>query len=219
MTSPFELPLVGKMRWRESSREALLEFWERVVERTALPVRFGERMERVEKSGDGFTVATPRGRYRAASVLLAIGRRGTPRKLGVPGEELPKVVYRLLEPEQYAGRRVLVVGGGDSAVEAALALADGGGQVAFSYRGEALSRVKPRNRQRFEQALAERRVQALWSSSVERIETGAVRLEQAGKTGALRNDAVIVCCGGTLPTELLRSIGVRMETHHGTAPA
>ena len=220
MTAPFELPLVGKVRWREVSKEALLEFWDTVVRRTGLPVRFGERMEKLERGSARFGVTTGRTRYSAASVLLAIGRRGTPRKLEVPGEELPKVVYRLLEPEQYRGRRVLVVGGGDSAVEAALAISDESkAAVTLSYRGEALSRVKPKNRQRFEEAAAHGAVRPIWSSTVKSISPDAVLLEQGGKTGKLANDAVVVCCGGTLPTELLRGIGVRVDTHYGTAPA
>ena len=217
MTAPFELPLVGKVRWREISKEALLEFWDTVVRGTGLPVRFGERMEKLERSERRFRVATPRGSYSAASVLLAIGRRGTPRKLEVPGEELPKVVYRLLDPEQYRGRHVLVVGGGDSAVEAALAIGEQpGAKVTLSYRGEALSRVKPKNRQRFEAATG---IRPLWSSTVAMIGAKEVILQQAGRSLKLENDAVVVCCGGTLPIELLRGIGVRVETHYGTAPA
>ena len=220
MTAPFELPLVGKVRWREISKEALLEFWDGVVRRVGLPVRFGERMDRLEPAERRFTLATSRGTYSAASVLLAIGRRGTPRKLEVPGEDLPKVVYRLIDPEQYRGSRVLVVGGGDSAVEAALAIGEQpGAKVALSYRGEALSRVKPKNRQRFEDAVASGAVRPLWSSNVKRIESDAVLVEQGGRMGRLSNDAVLVCAGGTLPTELLRGIGVRVDTHYGTAPA
>lgn len=220
MTAPVDLPIVGKVRWREISKEALLEFWNRVVRRAALPVRFGERMERLEPDARGFTVTTAGGRYRAGSVLLAIGRRGSPRKLGVPGEELSKVVYRLLEPEQYRARRVLVVGGGDSAIEAALAVAaQPDAEVTLSYRGEALSRVKPKNRERFDEALTRGAVRTLWSSSVTRIDRQSARVEQTGRPHDLPNDAVIVCCGGTLPTDLLRGIGVRIETHRGTAPA
>jgi thioredoxin reductase (NADPH) len=218
MTAPVELPLVGRLPWREVSKEALLDFWEEAVRGADLPLRLGERLQRLERSAQGFTVWTERARYDTAAVVLAIGRRGTPRKLDVPGEELPKVVYRLLDPGQYRGRHVLVVGGGDSAVEAALALAEeAGGSVTLSYRGEALSRVKPRNRERFEAALAGGALQALWQSNVARIDAGSVALDHQGKKIVLQNDAVLVFCGGTLPTDLLREIGVRVEMHGGKA--
>ncbi|MGJ8508467.1 NAD(P)-binding domain-containing protein, partial [Glaesserella parasuis] len=90
-----------------------------VERKTGIKINYRERVEDIVPDGDGFIVTTTRAKYRTHSVLLAIGRRGTPRKLGVSGEELPKVVYRLIDPEQYAGQDVLVVGGGDSALEAA----------------------------------------------------------------------------------------------------
>ena len=141
MTSPVTLPLVGRLRFGHTSKEALLEFWRGVERKMNLPMHYGERVESIAREGDGFVVRTTRGEHRAASVLLAIGRRGTPRKLDVPGEELPKVVYRLVDPEQYRGQDVLVVGGGDSALEAAASVAESGGrQVTLSYRGDAFSR-------------------------------------------------------------------------------
>ena len=220
MTAPVVLPIVGKVRWREISKEAMLEFWNGVLERNRLPVHFDERMERLERGSRGFVVVTPSARYSAGSVLLAIGRRGSPRKLGVPGETLPKVVYRLLDPEQYRGRRALVVGGGDSAVEAALAIAnEPGSRVTLSYRGEALSRIKPKNRERFEKAAAGRKLEPLLSSNVARIAESSVLLEQSGRKVELPNDDVIVCAGGTLPTDFLRAVGVRVETLRGTAGA
>jgi len=153
MTAPVRLPLIGKVKMGEISKEALLAFWQDVVRKTGLQVRFGERMEAIEKTDRGFVVHTSRSSYRTASILLAIGRRGTPRKLGVAGEERSKVVYRLIDPEQYQGQRVLVVGGGDSALEAALALAEQPRvSVALSYRGDAFSRVKEKNRKRLDEA-------------------------------------------------------------------
>ena len=98
--------------------------------------------------------------------MLAIGRRGTPRKLDVTGEDLPKVVYRLIDPEQYRGQRVLVVGGGDSALEAAASVAEAGGQVTLSYRGDAFTRAKPRNRDRIAAAERAGQLQLLLQSKV-----------------------------------------------------
>jgi thioredoxin reductase (NADPH) len=216
MTAPVQLPLIGKMKFNEVSKEALLEFWQGVVRKAGLNVRFNERMEAIERAGGGFVVKTTRGAYRARAVLLAVGRRGTPRKLGVPGEELPKVVYRLVDAEQYRGQRVLVVGGGDSALEAALALAEQPGtKVALSYRGKAFDRVKPRNRERLE--AAGKRIQVLLGSTVEKISAREVALHQDECSTSLSNDAVIVSAGGVLPTDLLKGIGIEFETKRGSA--
>jgi thioredoxin reductase (NADPH) len=218
MTSPVTLPLVGKMRFGHTAKEALLDFWRDVEKKTGLQIRYRERVEAIISQGNGFLVRTTKSEYRTASVLLAIGRRGTPRKLGVPGEELPKVVYRLIDPEQYAGQHVLVVGGGDSALEAAASIAENGARsVTLSYRGEAFSRAKPANRDRV--AAAERigRLKQLFKSEVRRIAEDRVVLDCDGRAVELPNDAVIVSAGGILPSEFLRGIGVRVETKYGTA--
>jgi thioredoxin reductase/NAD-dependent dihydropyrimidine dehydrogenase PreA subunit len=217
MTAPMRLPVVGEVKFTEVSKEALLGFWDGVVRKTGVRIRFNERMETIERSASGFVVKTARRAYPAKAVLLAIGRRGTPRKLGVPGEELAKVVYRLVDPAQYAGKRVLVVGGGDSAVEAAAALAEQpGAAVTLSYRGEALSRVKPRNRERLEQATRAGRIALLYRSTVERIGASDVVLVQDERRSRLANDAVVVCAGGVLPFDLLKRVGISFETKRGT---
>ena len=216
MTAPVQLPIVGKMKFGEVSKEKLLEFWTGVVKRTSLAVNFFERMESVKPDGPGFVVVTSKGQYRTRSILLAIGRRGTPRKLDVPGEEQPKVVYRLIDPEQYRGQHVLVVGGGDSALEAAIACAqESGTNVTLSYRSEAFSRVKQKNRDRLQQAEASGRLKVLLSSNVEEIGADSVALDQGGKKIRLRNNAVIVCAGGILPTPFLKEIGVQVDTKFG----
>ena len=218
MTAPMQLPILGKVKMSEVSKEKLLEFWQGAVRKTGLKINFNERMETITKNGNGFTVKTSRGSYNTRAVLLAIGRRGTPRKLEVPGEELPKVVYRLIDPEQYRKQHVLVVGGGDSALEAALAIADEPGTtVALSYRGEAFGRVKEKNRQRLQEAENKGRMKVLLQSNVKKIEPDKVTLDHAGKMMELRNDAVIVSAGGVLPTPFLKEIGVMVETKYGTA--
>ena len=218
MTQPVTLPIIGKARLGEISKEALLAFWQGIVERVDMPIRFGERVEKVEPSGSGFRVTTARATYNARSILLAIGRRGTPRKLGVPGEESPKVVYRLIDAAQYRRKRVLVVGGGDSAVEAALAVAaEEGAQVTLSYRGEAFGRLKQANRQRLAEAEAVSRMTVLLRSTVQHIAEGEVLLDEEGRNVKIGNDAVIVCAGGILPTPLLRALGVMVETKFGSA--
>ena len=218
MTSPVTLPLVGRMRFGHTAKEALLDFWREVERKTGLQIRYRERVEAITKHEAGFVVRTTSSEYRTASVLLAIGRRGTPRKLGVPGEELPKVVYRLLDPEQYAGQHVLVVGGGDSALEAAASIAENGGRsVTLSYRGEAFSRAKPGNRERVAAAERSGRLKQLFKSEVRRIEQDRVVMDCDGREVVLPNDAVIVSAGGILPADFLRGIGVNVETKYGTA--
>jgi thioredoxin reductase (NADPH) len=221
MTAPVELALVGSVRMNEVSKERLLEFWHGVVLKFQLAIQFGERMERIDPAAGapGFVVTTSRGTLRTRAVLLAIGRRGTPRTLDVPGEELPKVVYRLVDPAQYAGLAVLVVGGGDSALEAAIALADTAGtQVTLAYRGEAFSRVKAKNRDILSRLRSDGRIDVRLCTQVQSIEPHTVTLRaDVGPTFALANDAVIVCAGGVLPTPLLKDIGIRFETKHGMA--
>src|ERR1700693_3501737 len=144
MTAPVELPIVGKVQFRNTSKEELLKFWTQACNGNGLKIRYQERVESMERKDGAFHVKTATQQYIATSVLLAIGRRGTPRKLGVPGEDLPKVVYRLIDPEQYAGQHVLVVGGGDSALEAAASVAEagGGGGVVLAYRAAGVAPAK-----------------------------------------------------------------------------
>jgi thioredoxin reductase (NADPH) len=218
MTAPMDIPLVGKVKLTETSKEALLKMWQDIERKTGVQIRYQERMEQITPEDGGFMVRSTRGTYRARSVLLAIGRRGTPRKLEVPGEELSKVVYRLIDPAQYQGQRVLVVGGGDAALEAAAAVADEAGtQVAISYRSDAFVRAKEKNRRRIEALAAANRLCVLLKSNVKRIEPDSVSLEQEGRSLRLENDAVIVCAGGVLPTPFLKEIGVLVETKYGTA--
>jgi thioredoxin reductase (NADPH) len=218
MTAPVQLPIIGKVKMSEISKEALLQFWQGVARKTGIKINFNERMETITKNGMGFTVKTSRNSYHSRTVLLAIGRRGTPRKLDVPGEELPKVVYRLIDPEQYRRQHVLVVGGGDSALEAALAVAnEPGTAVTLSYRGEAFGRVKEKNRQRLQDAEKRGQVKILLQSNVKKIEPEKVALDHAGKIVEIKNDAVIVSAGGVLPTPFLKEIGVMVETKYGTA--
>jgi len=218
MTAPVHLPLYGKVKLRETTKEALLQFWEEVEAKTGVAIRYRERVEGIVRVGDGFEVKSSRSTYRTMSVVLAIGRRGTPRKLGVPGEEDSKVVYRLVDPEQYRARRVLVVGGGDSALEAATNLADEPGTSALlSYRNDGFSRAKQKNREKVDAAVAEGKLRVVLKSRVEEITRTHVRLEANGGIEAIENDAVIVCAGGILPTGFLESIGVEFETKRGTA--
>jgi thioredoxin reductase/ferredoxin len=218
MTAPATVPLVGKVNLRQTSKEDLLRFWTEIERKTGVQINYRERVDDISREGSGFLVKTSRGTYRTHSVLLAIGRRGTPRKLGVPGEELPKVVYRLIDPDQYAGQHVLVVGGGDSALEAAASIADSAGaSVVLSYRGEAFDRAKQRNRERISEAARGGRMKVMLNSNVRQIAPDSVAIEQVGGVVSVRNDTVIVSAGGVLPADFLRRIGISVETKYGTA--
>jgi thioredoxin reductase len=175
-------------------------------------------VERVARHNGGFEVLTARATYSARRVVLAIGRRGKPRRLGVPGEDLPKVSYSLSEAEAFRNDRILVVGGGDSAVEAALALAEQpGNQVTISYRRDRFSRLKPANHTRIQAAVESGAVRVLWSSAVKEIAPGHVTYQDpAGATGDLPNDYVLIFAGGELPTEFLKACGVAIDTKFGT---
>ena len=219
MTAPMKLPIVGTFNKCEISKEELLAFWTRITRDNGLTIRFSERMATMKKSGTGFIVTTSKATYNTRNVLLAIGRRGSPRKLGVPGEEQAKVVYNLIDAEQYRGQHVLVVGGGDSAAEAALAVAAAQGTtVTLSCRGdEIFTRPKEKNRQLLREAVENGRIKVALHCAVKEIGRDVVTLEQEGRKGQLRNDAVIICAGGTLPTPMLKEIGVMVDTYYGTA--
>ena len=218
MTAPAKLPIIGEVKFRETTKEALLKFWQDVVAQQQLKINFGERLEHVEHAAPGFNAITSKNRYHARTVLLCLGRRGTPRQLGVPGEELSKVVYRLIDPEQYRGQNVLVVGGGDSAIEAAVSIAEQEQtQVTLSYRSNAFARVKAKNRERLEAMVANKRMRVLLSSQVQAIAPDKVVIAADERTMEIENDAVIVCAGGILPTQLLEKIGVAIETKFGVA--
>ncbi|RMF97721.1 MAG: 4Fe-4S dicluster domain-containing protein [Gammaproteobacteria bacterium] len=218
MTAPAKLPIVGKFQFRETTKERLIEFFTEVERDTGLKINYRERVEAIERDGDGFVVRTTANSYRARQVLLAIGRRGTPRKLEVPGEELPKVAYRLIDPEQYAGQKVLVVGGGDSALEAAWSIAEvPGSSVLLSYRSGAFTRAKQKNRERVRAAQEAGRLRVELKSQVAAIAPDHVRLVQEDREFEVPNDSVIINAGGILPNDFLRSIGIEVETKYGTA--
>lgn len=212
LTSPVEFPLHGRFKKLQISKEDLLDFWHELRSKTKLAVRTQERVDEITRQPDGvFVVRTARGEYRAWTVILALGRRGTPRKLGVPGEELPKVMYSLLDAEAYTGAKILVVGGGDSAVETALGLAyQKGNRVTLSYRREAFTRIKERNAQRLKQETGSGRLTVIFNSQPTEIRERSVLLEVGGAVREIPNDYVWVLAGGTPPNEFLAKVGVRL---------
>ena len=218
MTQPVDLPITGKMHFKETTKEELLAFWQGIKNKTGIRINYQELVSNITSQGAGFELKTSRGQYTADRILLAIGRRGTPRKLGVPGEDLAKVVYSLIDPEQYAGQKVLIVGGGDSALEAALSIADAEGtEVSISYRSDSFSRAKAKNRERIEQYATTAKIKLYLSSNVTNITPQAVVLDQQGQSIQIENEAIIVNAGGILPTGFLKEIGIAVETKYGTA--
>lgn len=218
MTAPVKLPLVGDVMFKETTKEDLLSFWQGVEKDKGVKINYKERVETIKRCKDGFEVKTTRGTYETRTVLLTIGRRGTPRKLGVPGEELSKVVYRLIDPEQYSGKHVLIVGGGDSALEAATSIAkERDTKVTLSYRSEAFSRAKQKNRELIKKAGNDGSVDLLMKSNVKSIDKSSVEIDHDGKVVKLKNDEVIISAGGILPTAFLKDIGISVETKYGAA--
>jgi thioredoxin reductase len=218
MTNKVHLPLYGEMKFKETTKEELLAFWEKVEKNTGVKINYHERVESITPSESGYTVKTNKQVYETTNVLLSIGRRGTPRKLGVPGEELSKVTYRLIDPEQFRNQHVLVVGGGDSALEAATTIADEPGTtVTLSYRSAAFGRAKKKNREKVDKAVEEGRLNLLLKSNVKNFTKDTVTIDQEGKEIEISNDAAIICAGGILPTGFLKEIGITIDTKFGTA--
>ena len=205
-----EVPILGRLREGEYAKEDLLSILQDLCRRGDLQLRFGERVQGIERSDGVFSVRSTSGVTRGRFVILALGRRGTPRKLGAPGEELPKVMYQLADAESYEQQKILVVGGGDSAVEAALGLArQRGNRVTLSYRREKLVRIKKKNESRIAELLASGRIESAFNTDVEQIGPVSVRLKTPGGARELPNDYVFVFAGGEPPFELLRRMGIR----------
>jgi thioredoxin reductase len=210
MTSPIEFPLSGSLKKMQLSKENLLSFWKSICSREDFHVRENEPVESIHKQEDGtFLISTPKGEYRSSAVLLAMGRSGTPNKLGVKGEDLPKVMYRLIEADHYINKDILVVGGGDSAVEAAMGLAlQKGNRVTISYRKDSFSRIKERNAQRLQGMMGSGKLRVLFNSVPVEFTKERVVLNVGNELKELPNDYVWVFAGGVAPNEFLKKIGI-----------
>ncbi len=221
MTSPVEFPMYGKFKKMQLSKEHLLSFWDMVLNRADFNVCTGEKVEDIKKGEEGiFSVLTTNNRYQARHVILALGRAGEPRKLGVKGEELPKVMYRLIEADHYINKQILIVGGGDSAVEAAMGLAhQAGNQVTLCYRGERFSRIKERNVKRIEDCMRAGKVKVLFETNPVEFKTESVVLDRKGIREEIANDFVWIFAGGTPPNAFLKKIGVGFGTQDLTLEA
>ena len=217
MTTPVELPGYGRVHLRRTTKPALIELWQDVLSRSAIEPEYGIALESVTRNGDLLVAATTAGPIDAQRVLLATGRRGRPRQLGVVGEELPHVRHHVDDPTEHDRQRILVVGGGDVAVEAALALAERpGAVVTLCHRGDRFERAKPANQERLAEAEAAG-LTILRGAQISEISAAAVTAETASGPRSIAVDRVFVLIGSDLPTNLLAASGLRVRTHHGTA--
>jgi thioredoxin reductase len=217
MTSPMDLPLYGKVKLFETSKAELLELWNSVLVENNISVMENSKVESIASDNGIFKLITLKGdEYTAARILLAIGRRGTPRKLNIPGEMKEKVAYKLIEPEEINGKNVMVIGGGDSAIESALLLVDQN-HVTLSYRNEVFNRIKPLNNLALNKAAANGKLEILLGSNLVSIEDGSVIIS-VGNNGEIRhieNDLVYIFVGGELPTQFLEKAGIKITKKFG----
>lgn len=216
MTAPMDLPLYGKVKLYDTSKGELLALWNEALSKNDISIHEKTRVEAITPENGHFKVSTQKGEtYKTKQVLLAIGRRGSPRKLGVAGEMTEKVAYRLLEPELIENKAVLVVGGGDSAVEAALHLAPQN-TVTLSYRKDKFSRIKPKNREKILAAIADNRIEIRYNTNLTKIEKHQVEITDLnGENTAIKNDLVFIFAGGELPTHFLKKAGVQITKRFG----
>ncbi len=216
MTSPMELPLHGKIFLKETSKSELLSIWMEVLNRNNISINENEKVLEITKDKNYFEIRTNQDKYTSTKVLLAIGRRGSPRKLNVPGENKEKVYYRLLEPELINNKNILIVGGGDSAIEAALLLAESkNNQITLSYRSASFTRAKPKNLEKINNAINEKKVKVIYNSNVLKIDDDFVELQSKDDTIKIKNDLVYIFVGGELPNKFLRKIGVNITKKFG----
>jgi putative YpdA family bacillithiol system oxidoreductase len=220
MTQPVELPLYGWLKQKEYSKEDLMGIWDEVLAQFKLHVVANQLVESVVKDGDTFVVSTPTSSYSAKYVVLAMGRRGSPRKLDVVGEELPKVMYRLEDAQSFSENSLLVVGGGDSAVEAAVGLAcQPGNRVTISYRKNGFFRVKKKNEDAINRLIRDRKITVVFDSQVTDVRQTSVLLKTPEGVQEIPNDYVFVLIGGIPPFDMLKKMGIKFggESQQTTA--
>lgn len=209
MTQPVEIPLYGRLTNPEYSKEDLLDIWLNIISKFQLNIQPGAKVENITGEDGAFSIPVGTRRVTARYVVLAMGRRGTPRKLGVPGEQMSKVMYQLIDAQSYNDKNLLVVGGGDSAVEAAVGLArQPGNKVYLSYRKPKLFRIKRKNEQNINELIERKEITPVLSSNVTEIKEGSVVLDVDGESREIPNDYVFVFAGGIPPFKMLKEIGV-----------
>ena len=213
MVQPIEMPGYGTMDNNEYSKEELLDIWDQIFREKKPEFQSGHQLKAIQKTDAGYEVETSLDKFNAEFIVLALGRRGTPRKLDVPGESLSKVGYKLMDAETYKDKHLLVVGGGDSAVEAAVGLGQQtGNKVTLSYRKQNFSRIKTRNEEQLKKALKNGWLEILYESNVQSIEADHVLIAHAGQEKRIENDFVFIFAGGVAPFKLMNSVGIQFGT-------
>ncbi|GJQ64389.1 MAG: hypothetical protein SCALA702_34420 [Melioribacteraceae bacterium] len=217
MTNPMDIPLHGMIKLTETSKTELIELWQGILKKNNITINENEKVLSVKKQEEGFLIKTSKGEFTSRTVLLAIGRRGSPRKLGVKGENREKVSYRLLEPELIHNEKILVVGGGDSAVENAMMLADENNDVTLAYRSEAFKRIKPKNLERINQYSESGKISVRYSTNISEIKEDTVVLAGADGEEEIDNSLVYIFAGGELPNKFLADMGINISKKFGEA--
>ena len=217
MTSAMHLPLYGKLKLYETSKQQLLDIWNEALSKNEIKIREQFKIEKITAENGHFILTLAAGEpLSACKVLIAIGRRGSPRKLGIPGEMSQKVAYRLLEPEDLKGKKICVVGGGDSAIESALLLCDQN-EVILSYRKEVFQRLKVKNQERIHQAIEQEKIKMIFNSNLKSIDEKTITIDIDGQQQELENDLVYIFAGGELPTKFLENAGIQITKKFGEA--
>ncbi len=212
MTSPVELPIWGKLKLTDVKKEVLLETWQEIINKTNLEIKTNEKVTDIHKIDGFFEITSTSIQATAQNIILALGRRGTPRKLGVPGEELSKVMYRLIDTSTYNNNHILVVGGGDSAIEAAVGLSiQNSNTVTLSYRKSGFTRIKERNMGHIEDAIGNKKVNVVFDSEVKEIRENSIILTTRQGEKEIRNEFVFIFAGGEMPFEFLKRIGISTQ--------
>jgi len=218
MTSPMDLPLHGKVKLHDTSKDELLQLWQKVISENNIKINENMKVDDIIPQPDGtFKVMTAnKEEHIGNNVLISIGRRGSPRKLNIPGEDSMKVTYRLLEPERIHDKNIIVVGGGDSAMEAAMLLMKDN-NVSLLCRSDKFTRSKPKNRDRIQAAIDGNLLQVIYNSSLLSIseDTCIYKVGDEADGKLVKNDLVYIFAGGILPTAFLEKPGVKITKRFG----
>jgi len=219
---PDTKPAKGKLWLDGATKENLVTRWHQIVKDNQIDIRTQEPLTKLDKQPDGtFLAQTPKGQYRAKRIVLATGQRGNPRKLGVPGEALEPVYHRLYSPAKYHDENILVVGGGNSAIEAAVTLSKRN-HVVLSYRKAEFSRLFKDNQQTIDQAIQEGRVEVVFQSNVKEFRSGqavlAVNRGGNQEERVVPTDHAFVLVGAELPIKFLKGLGIKLENEWEGSP-
>ena len=219
MSHPAALPIIGPMKFPANRivKEDLLKFWADVRQKTKLDVEEGVKFTSLKRNGGILEADTSNGIIKTQKVILAVGVGGSPRKLGLPNEDMGKVTYSLIDPEQYQGKNIVVVGAGDSAVEASLRVAEAKykNTVHLLVRSDALSRCKEDNKIKSETMEKEGRLKIWYKSGVKEIHQEKLVIAKDTETIEVPNDYLMLFMGTVPPFGFLRELGVEIRTLYG----